>query len=68
MLSDFEGEPIELNLTQDIVVKALRLQEGNHVISIMKLTSRDKLLTFTIDNANDSVYASLRKDEICLAL
>ena len=25
MLSDFEGEPIELNLTQDIVVEALRL-------------------------------------------
>ena len=64
MLSDLEGEPIELNLTQDIIVKTLRSQEGNHVISNMKLTSRDKLLAFTIDSANNSVYASLRDDEV----
>ena len=64
MISDQEGEPIELNLTQDIVVKTLRLQEGNHVISSMKLTSGDRLLVFTTDNANDSVYAALWVDEV----
>ena len=37
MLSAFEEEPIELNLTQNIVVKALKLQEGNHIIKNMKL-------------------------------
>ena len=34
----------------------------------MKLTSGDRILAFTADNANDSVYASLQKEEICLAL
>ena len=47
MLSDQEGEPIELNLAQDIVVKALTLQEGNHVISSTKLTSSERWLAFT---------------------
>ena len=64
MLSNFEGEPIEVNLTQDIVVKSLRLQEGNHVISSMKLTLGDRMLAFTADNANDSVYALLNNTEI----
>ena len=45
-----------------------KVQEGNHVINSMKLTLGDKLLAFTIDNANDSVYESLRKDEAHLAL
>ena len=68
MLSDQEGEPIELNLMQDIVVKALRLQEGNNVISSMKLTSIDMFLVFTTNNANDTVYTSLRNYEIWLVL
>ena len=68
MLSDFEGDPIELNLTQDIVVKALQLQEGNHIISSMKLTSGDRMLAFTLDNANDSVHALLHNNDIQLAL
>ena len=68
MLSDLEGEPMELNLTPDIVVKDLRLQEGNHMISTMKLNLGDQLLAFTIDNANDSVYPALCKDEVCMAL
>ena len=64
MLRDFEGEIIELNLTHHIAIKALRLQEGNHVISSMKLTLGDRLLAFTANNAHDSVYASLCNDEI----
>ena len=68
MLSDLEGEPIELNLMPDIVVKALRLHEGNHIISSMKLNPGDQLLAFTADNANDSVYAALCIDEVCLGL
>ena len=68
MLTFQEGEPIELNLTYDIIAKALRLQEGNHVISNMKLTSRDRLLAFITDNTNGSVYASLRDYEIWLVL
>ena len=68
MLSDLEGEAIDLNLAHNIVVKALKLQEGNHVISSMKLASSDRLLAFTANNANDSVYATLRGDDILLAL
>ena len=68
MLSDLKGEPIELNLTQDIVFKALRLQEGNPMISSMKLTLGGRLLAFMVDNANNSIHASLRDDEIVLAL
>ena len=68
MLSDQAGELVELNITQDIIVKALRLQEQNNVISSMKLTSIDKLLAFTVNNANNSVYASLKDDEIWLTL
>ena len=68
MLSDQEGGSIELYLTQDIVVKALRLHERNHAISSMRLTSGDRLLSFTIENVKDSVYASLRNNEIQLAL
>ena len=68
MINDHAREPIELHLTKDIIVKTLRLQEGNHVISNMKLTLGDKLLAFTMNNANDSVYASLRDDEICWVL
>ena len=64
MLSNLEGESIESSLTQDIIVKALSLQEGNHVIGNMRLTLGDRLLDFTIDNANKSVYASLKDDEI----
>ena len=64
MLSDSEGGPIELNVTPDIVVKALWLQEGNHLISSIKLTSGDRMLAFIVDNANDSVYALLRNDDI----
>ena len=64
MLSDLEGEPMKLNLTQDIMVKALRLREGNHVINSMKLTSRDRMVAFIVDNANDSVYALLHNDGI----
>ena len=51
------------------MVKTLRLEEGNHVINSMKLTSSDKLLVVTtVDNANDRVYASLRNDNIGLVL
>ena len=64
MFSDLEGEPMELNLMPNIVVKALRLQEGNHIVNSMKLNPRDRLLAFTADNANDSVYAALRVDEV----
>ena len=46
------------------MVKTLRLQEGNHVIRSMNLSSSDRLLAFIVDNANDSIYASLKKDEI----
>ena len=60
MLSDLEGELI----TPDIVVKALRLQEGNQIICNMKLNPRDRLLSFIADNANDSVYVALRVDEV----
>ena len=41
MLSDLEGELMELNLMPNIVVKALRLQEGNHIINSMKLNQGD---------------------------
>ena len=68
MLSDQEGEPIELNLTQDIVVKALRLWKGNHVISSIKLALRDRLLAFKANNANNSFYASFKDDDTWLAL
>ena len=50
----------------DIMVKALRLQEGNHIISNMKLSPGDWLLAFTTNNANDSVYVALRIDEVLL--
>ena len=33
----------------------------------MKLTIGDRLLSFTIDNANKSIYISLKDDEIWLA-
>ena len=64
MLSDLEGESMEINLAPHNVVKALRLQEGNHIINSMKLNPRDWLLAFIADNANDSVYAALRVDEV----
>ena len=47
MLSDLEGEPIELNLTPNIVTRALKIQEGNHNISSMKLNPGDRLIAFT---------------------
>ena len=68
MLSDLEGEPMELNLMLDIITRALKIQEGNHNISSMKMNLGDRLIAFTADNANDSVYASLRVDEVWLAL
>ena len=64
MLNDLEGELMELNLMLDIVTRALKIQEGNHNISSMKLNPRDWLAAFTVDNANDSVYAALHVDEI----
>ena len=68
MLSDLEGELMELNLMPNIVTRSLKIQEGNHKISSMKLTTRDRLLAFTVNNANDSVYLTLRIDEVQLAL
>ena len=68
MLSDLEGEPMDLNLMLDIVTRALRIQEGNHNISSMKLNPRDRLIAFTADNADDSVYVALWIDEVQLAL
>ena len=68
MLSGLEGEPMELNLTLDIVTRALKIQEGNYNISNMKLTTRDWLLAFMVNNANDSVYSILCNDEVQLAL
>ena len=68
MLSDLEGEPMELNLTPDIVTRALKIQEGNHNISSMKMNPGDRLIAFMVDNANKSVYAALRVDEARLAL
>ena len=59
MLSDLEGEPMELNLMPNIVMRALKIQEGNHNISSMKMNPGDWLIAFTTDNANDSVYAAL---------
>ena len=47
MLSDLEGELMELNLMPNIVVKSLILQEVNHIISSMKLNPGDHLLAFT---------------------
>ena len=67
MLSDLEGEPVELNLMPDIVTRALKIQEGNHNISSMKLNPRDWLVAFIADNVNDSVYATLCVDEAWLA-
>ena len=64
MLSDLEGEPIELNLMPNIVTRALKIQEGNHNISNMKLVTGDQLLAFTVNNANDSVYLALRTHEV----
>ena len=64
MLSDLEGEPMELNLTPNIVMRALKIQEGNHNISNMKLNPGDPLIAFIADNANDSVYAALWVDEV----
>ena len=68
MLSDWEGEPMELNLMPDIVTRALKIQEGNHTISSMKMNIGDWLIAFMGDKANESVYATLRLDEIRLAL
>ena len=69
MLGVQEGKCIEFTIKQDIIVKAVRLQKGNHVLSSMKLNSSDMLLAFTIaNNANNSVYASLKNDEIQLVL
>ena len=68
MLSDLEGEPMELNLTPNIVMRALKIQEGNHNISSMKMNLGDQLIAFMVDNANKSVYATLRVDEGRLAL
>ena len=68
MLSDLEGVPMEPNLALDIVIRALKIQEGNHNISSMKLNLGDWLIAFTADNANDSVYAALRVDKVWLAL
>ena len=44
MLSDLEGEPMELNLMPDIVTRALKIQEGNHNISSMKMNLGDRLI------------------------
>ena len=68
MLSDLEGELMELNLTSGIVTRVLKIQEGNHNISNMNMNRGDRLIAFTADNANDSVYASLWVDEVWLAL
>ena len=68
MLSDLEGEPMELNLTPNIVTRALNIQEGNHNISSMKMNRGDRLIAFTVDNANKSVYAALHLDEVRLTI
>ena len=68
MLSDLEVELKELNLTPDIVTRALKIQEENRNISNMKLTTGDRLLAFTVNNANDSVYSTVHTDEVQLAL
>ena len=68
MFCDWEGELMELNLMPYIVTRALKIQEGNHTISIMKMNTRDQLIAFMGDKANESVYATLRLDEIRLAL
>ena len=52
----------------DIVTRALKIQEENHNISSMKLNPGDWLVAFTVDNANDSVYATLHVDGVWLAL
>ena len=68
MLSDLEGEPMELNLTPHTVTRALKIQEGNYNISSMKMNIGDRLIAFMGDKANKSVYAALRVDEVRLAL
>ena len=68
MLSDLDGESMELNLTPDIVTRALKIQEGNHNISSMRLNPGDWLVAFTTNNANGSVYAALWVDKAQLTL
>ena len=59
---------MELSLMPDIITRALKIQEGNHTISSMKMNTGDWLIAFTGDKGNESVYAALRLDEVRLAL
>ena len=55
------GEIVELNLTKDIITKALRLQEENYSINSMKLRREERLLAFKSDKSHEGVYGNLQE-------
>ena len=50
-----------MNLSKDIVTKALRLKEGNNPLSSMKTLAADRCLTFKMDKAREGIYDALRE-------
>ena len=60
-LTHKDGEVIELNLSKDIVTKALRLKEENNPLNFRKLLATNRHLTFKMDKAGEGIYDALRE-------
>ena len=67
-LTHLDGEKVKLHISKDIVIKALLIQEGNHMFNGMKLTPQERKVAFKGDTANESVYDNLREEAIKLPL
>ena len=59
---------MELQISKDIVTRALMIQEGNNPFSSVKLTYKEKRMTFKSDKAKESFYDNLRDEAIKLPL
>ena len=60
-LTHKDGEVVKLNLSKDIVTKALMLKEGNNPLSSMRLTATYRSLTFKTHKVGEGVYNALRE-------
>ena len=63
-----DGEVVELQISKDIVTKALMIQEGNHSFIGMKLTIEERRVAFKFDRVNESVYDNLQEEMVRLPL
>ena len=67
-LTDEHGEQVLVNISNETVVRALHIQEGNYDTSAMKLSLKEKLTVFKADKPKEGVYLELRDDRVKLAL